>query len=360
MGGKSVKQVYKNSRGEVYVREAPLPELKGSGAIVRTICSVIGSGSELENVRAIRARLRRGESLSNGPVTESPMSYQSCGRIEQLSDDLRDTYQLGDVVACAGSGFGNHGEYGYVPKNAMARVPNGLGPSEAAANNVGLTALHALRRADLRAGEFLAVIGLGMVGQFAIRLAVAFGGRAAGTDLLPNRLELARIGGAEVAVDTRAGDLVAEIRRRTDDEGADVVCECVSSVSEDLIHLAVRLLRPSGVLLLIGHAGYSANFSNARGDADPLVKEIDIRYVYGRGPGSRDPEWNNQGRDYPSRFVRWTAHSNLEALLHLQATGRVQIAPLLTHRLPVDRVSEAVDLLVDHPDQALGVVLTYD
>ena len=85
----------------------------------------------------------------------------------------------------------------------------------------------------------------------------------------------------------------------------------------------------------------------------------DVRFVYGRGPGSRDPDWNADGTDYPERFLRWTARSNLEALLHLQATGRVDVAPLLTHRFPVDRAGEAADLLVDHPDQALGVVITY-
>lgn len=353
-----MKQVVWNSRGEVYVRDAPMPRLEGSGAIVQTICSVLGAGSELAGIRRIREAIRRGEPLPEDPVTERPMSYQSCGRIVELSDDLRDTYRLGDVVACAGAGFGHHAEYGYVPKNTMARVPEGVSPEEAATCNVALTALHMLRRAQFQAGEFLAIIGLGMVGQFAAQLAAACGGRAAGSDLYPLRRENARQCGIEAALDGRRPDeFLAEVRRRTGGMGADYVCICVTNGTKELTHLAVRLLRPSGVLLLVG--GYAADFTGATGDASPHVKEIDVRWVYGRGPGSRDPAWNLRGVDYPARFVRWTARSNLEAFLHLLATRRVRAAPLLTHRFPVERVEEAVDLLVEHPEQALGVVLTY-
>jgi threonine dehydrogenase-like Zn-dependent dehydrogenase len=203
----------------------------------------------------------------------------------------------------------------------------------------------------------LAIIGLGLVGQFAAQLAPALGGRAVGSDLFPLRLEKARECGIEAAVHASSGDLVAEVRQRTGGAGADHVCICVVGGTQELTQLAVRAVRPSGVLLLVG--GYQADFSNASGDANPHTKEIDVRFVYGRGPGSRDPEWNLRGLDYPARFLRWTARSNLEALLHLQATGRVRAAPLLTHRFPVDRAAEAADLLIDHPDQALGVVLTY-
>ncbi|MBI3970470.1 MAG: zinc-binding alcohol dehydrogenase [Chloroflexi bacterium] len=361
-----MKQVVSNSRGEVYVREAPMPHLEGRGAIVQTICSVFGAGSELGGLRRRRQACRSGEIPAGAPVTERPMSYQSCGRIVELSDDLQGSYAVGDVVACAGSGFGHHAAFGFVPKNTMAKVPEGLSPEEAATNNVRLTALHMLRRAEFQAGEMLAVIGLGMVGQFAAQLAHALGGRAIGTDLYQLRLEKAREGGIEAAVDPHAGDpsagsgqgFVDEVRRRTGGVGADHVCICVTTGAKELTQTAVRAVRPSGVLLLVG--GYAADFTGAQGDASPHTKEIDVRFVYGRGPGSRDPDWNLRGVDYPARFVRWTARTNLQGLLHLQATGRVRAAPLLTHRFPVERAAEAADLLIEHPDQALGVVLIYD
>jgi len=354
-----VKQVFRNNRGEVYVDEAPMPRLEGSGAIVKTICSVFGAGSELGSLRKLRRAIESGEKVPEKPVTAYPMSYQSCGRIVELSDDLRDTFSVGDIVACAGAGFGNHGEYGYVPKNTMARVPSGLSPEEAATCNVGLTGLHAIRRAELQVGELIAVIGLGMVGQFVAQIAIASGGRAIGSDLYPLRLEKAQECGIDSVVDARNGDLLAEVERLSGGLGADCVAICVTGTNKAVNHLAVRVVRPSGVVLMVGGA-VNVDFSGAEPAASPHVKEIDLRWVFGRGPGSRDPEWNTRGINYPIRFVRWTARTNLEALLHLQATGRVRVGPLLTHRFPVDRAAEAADLLIEHPDQAIGVVLEYE
>jgi threonine dehydrogenase-like Zn-dependent dehydrogenase len=356
-----VKQVVANSRGEVYVRDAPYPHLEGSGAIVETICSVFGAGTELGEVRRHRVSWRQGDGqddvANRAPATEQPMSYQSCGRIVAISDDLKDTYQSGDVVACAGGGFGHHAEYGYVPRNTMARVPDGVSPEEAATCNIGLTALHALRRAQFQPGELIVVIGLGMVGQLAAQLAVAFGGRAIGSDLHPLRLDKARACGIEAAVDARTGDLLEEVYRRSGGLGADHVCICVVGGTKALTETAVRAVRSGGVLVLVG--GYEPDFTGIEPSIGPHQKEIDVRFVFGRGPGSRDPAWNLRGIDYPARFVRWTARTNLEALLHLQATGRVRVEPLLTHRFPVDRAGEAADLLIQRPEAALGVVLTY-
>jgi threonine dehydrogenase-like Zn-dependent dehydrogenase len=352
-----MKQVVATNRGEVRVREAPMPELAGSGAIVRTVCSVFGAGSELGHLRGLRAAARR-EPIPDDRVVETPMSYQSCGRIVEVSPDLRDRYAVGDLVACAGIGFGHHAEYGYTPKNTMARVPEGVTAEEAATCNVGLTALHSLRRGGLQAGELIAVVGLGLVGQLIAQLAAAIGGRAVGSDLFPLRLEAARRCGIEAAYAADERDAMVEgVRARTGGHGADVSALCITG-GTDLVHHAVRLVRPSGVVLMIGGMLHP-DFKGATGDANPHVKEIDLRWISGRGPGSRDPDWSWQGLEYPRRFLRWTAATNLEALLHLQATGRVKAAPLLSHRFPVDRAAEAADLLVEHPEQALGVVLTY-
>jgi threonine dehydrogenase-like Zn-dependent dehydrogenase len=355
-----MRQVVSTSRGDVFVRDAPMPRLSGGGAIVQTVCSVLGAGTELGHIRRRREAARGAPASAADAAADAagarPMSYQSCGRIVELSDDLAGRFAVGDLVACAGAGFGHHAEFGYVPRNAMARVPDGVAPEWAATCNVGLTALHALRRAELRAGELLAVIGLGMVGQYAAQLARAFGGRAVGSDLAPLRLRKALECGIEAAVDGRSGDLVAEVRARSGGLGADHVCVCVVDGTRELTHTAVRAVRPSGVVVFVG--GGLPDFTGAEDDASPHRKEIDVRWVYGRGPGSRDPEWN-RGADYPERFVRWTAKTNLEAFLHLLATSRIAAAPLLTHRLPVNRVAEAADLLIEHPDRALGVVLKY-
>ena len=350
-----MKQVVWTNQGEVYTHEAPAPQLAGSGAVVQTICSIFGEGSELGHLRRLRRAIAGGEKPAL-PVVERPMSYQSCGRIVEVSSDLAGSLAVGDLVACAGAGFGSHAEYSFVPRNALAKVPERLSPFEAATCHVGLTALHTLRRANFQAGELMVVVGLGMVGQILSQMVGALGGRAVGTDLFPRRLDPARSCGSVAVAD--ADSLLSEVQGASGGLGADSVALCVGSADPDLMHLAVRIVRPSGVVLLVGGPIYP-DFTGAEGDASPHFKEIDLRWVYGRGPGSRDPEWNRGSVDYPTRFVRWTAKTNLETLLDLQARGRVQVAPLITHRFPVERAAEAADLLIEHPDQALGVALTY-
>ena len=222
---------------------------------------------------------------------------------------------------------------------------------------MGLTALHMLRRARFQAGELLGIIGLGLVGQLEAQLAHALGGRAVGSDLLPLRLEKARQGGIEAAVDARPPAIwCRRCAGASGGAGADHVCICVVGGTRELTPTAVRAVRPSGVLLLVG--GYQADFSGGAGDADPHTKEIDVRFVYGRGPGGTairagtcaggSTDASCAGRRAPT----WRRSSTCRP-----ADGcapRAAADPPLSVKLP-----QAADLLIEHPEQALGVVLTY-
>ena len=79
----------------------------------------------------------------------------------------------------------------------------------------------------------------------------------------------------------------------------------------------------------------------------------------GRGPGSREREYLRGEVDYPNRFVPWDQERNLQALLALQAAGKVRVAPLLTHRFPFDQAPQAAEIAINLPAEALGVALEY-
>jgi threonine dehydrogenase-like Zn-dependent dehydrogenase len=188
----TIKQLFSNNTGAVYVKEIPPPTLQGPGVLLQTVSSFIGTGSELHGIR--NARHSPGDGTQ-----ERAMSYQSCGRIIELSPEIKG-FQLGDLVACAGSGFGMHGEISYAPGLTFAKVPKGVTPEEAASCNLGLTAVHALRRSRFEFGESVAVIGLGLVGLLLAQMIRASGGLVMGIDLLDSRLELARHVGIEIAL----------------------------------------------------------------------------------------------------------------------------------------------------------------
>ena len=75
------------------------------------------------------------------------------------------------------------------------------------------------------------------------------------------------------------------------------------------------------------------------------------------GAGYHDHDWE-LGKDYPAGFVQFTTQRNCRELIALIAEKRLLVDQLTTHRIPLENIREAGDLLVEHPDQALGVILT--
>ncbi len=350
-----MRALYSNNRGEMYLKEVPEPTLQGSGVVIRTMASVFGAGSEMAGVG--RRRKAQAEGQDPGAFSEKAHSYQSAGEILQVSPDLQDRFQPGDLVAAAGGGFGFHAEQGFVWKHSFAKIPDGLSPLEAATTNVGLTAFHAMRRAVLQPGETAVVLGLGMVGQITAQLVGMVGGQVIGVDLHEYRLAKARALGAAATASGTDDEVAAAVDEFTAGRGADAVFVATSARIRGPASLAVRLVREGGRLLFIGRVIW--DLTPTHPDADPHTKEINIHWVNGRGPGSRERDYLRGETDYPDRFVRWDQEQNLQALLALQAAGKVRVDPLLTHRFPFDQAPEAAEVAINLPAEALGVALEY-
>ena len=92
-------------------------------------------------------------------------------------------------------------------------------------------------------------------------------------------------------------------------------------------------------------------------DGGAASGNLNIRISSRTGAGYHDRAWE-YGKDYPAAFVQFTTRRNAMELIQLIAEKRLLVDPLTTHRIPLENIREAGDLLVDHPDEALGVVLT--
>ncbi|HYP53404.1 MAG TPA: Gfo/Idh/MocA family oxidoreductase, partial [Pyrinomonadaceae bacterium] len=90
-------------------------------------------------------------------------------------------------------------------------------------------------------------------------------------------------------------------------------------------------------------------------------RELTLKISMSYGPGRYDPEYEERGHDYPFAYVRWTEGRNIEAFLDLVAAGRVRIAPLVTHRFPIEEGERAYELISGETREPyLGVLLNYD
>src|SRR5689334_10565053 len=219
-----MRQVAQNYRsGELVVLDVPAPACKPGGVLVRTLYSLISTGTEMMKVTEARlsllgkARARPDQVkkvldavAQQGPVATykkaintldnyTPLGYSLCGVVVEVGAGAEE-FAVGDLVAAAGNEFALHAEVNWVPVNLCVTVPVGVAPQHAAFATVGAIAMQGVRRGEGQLGELACVIGLGLVGQLVVRLLVASGVRVVGVDTVPQRCRLAEEAGAIACV----------------------------------------------------------------------------------------------------------------------------------------------------------------
>ncbi|MCL9797839.1 zinc-binding alcohol dehydrogenase, partial [Frankia sp. AgKG'84/4] len=206
------------SGGAVRVVDVPVPIIGPTEVLVATQATIVSAGTE----RAVTALARSGliakararpdlvrkvatkaRTDGLGPAVRTvrdrlaedvPLGYSGCGRVVEVGAAV-EGIRPGDLVATGGAGRANHAEFQAVPGLLCARVPGGVDPAAAAFATIGSIALHGLRLAEVGPGSKVAVIGLGLVGQLAARLALASGCDVAGIDVAELPLAAARAAG---------------------------------------------------------------------------------------------------------------------------------------------------------------------
>jgi polar amino acid transport system substrate-binding protein len=281
-----------------------------------------------------------------------PLGYSCAGVVEQVGRGAEE-FAVGDRVACAGMGYASHAHAVFVPKNLTVRIPDDVSFEDASYVTLGAIALQGVRVAEVRLGESVAVIGLGLLGQLTVQILKASGCRVIGIDLDPSKIALAKELGADAAV-SRADDVLGAVAAFTDGIGADTVIVTAATDSNDPIELAGELCRDRGIVSMVGAV---------RMDVPRKVyyeKELQLRLSRSYGPGRYDPQYEEQGHDYPIGYVRWTERRNMQEFLRLVSTGQVTPAKLTTHHFSIDDAEQAYAIVTGEEKQPfLGVVLTY-
>jgi threonine dehydrogenase-like Zn-dependent dehydrogenase len=167
-------------------------------------------------------------------------------------------------------------------------------------------------------------------------------------------LRIADRWGIDEAVNTRNDDAVQRTHEFTKQQGIDVavfafagpagqsyedVCSCLKKSPDG--HLMGRIVMVGGSELEL--AWIPGNF--------------DVRIAARTGPGYHDEQWE-VGRDYPPVFVPWTTNSNLGLCMRLLGEKRFNVDCMTTHVIPLDRVEEEIEHVLDNHEDALGVVFT--
>lgn len=373
-GGGSMKQILQSFKtGEMWLADVPAPLCPAKGAVVRTAASFVSAGTErmlaefarkglvgkaLQMPDQVRKVLRKMKTEGVFATLEKvqakldqpiPLGYSSAGVVVEAGRDSG--FAVGDRVACGGAGFANHAECNAVPRNLIARIPDGVSFVDASCATVGAIALQGVRQCEVRLGETVAVIGLGLMGILAVQMLKASGCRVIGFDPNAARCRLAEELGCDRAV---SGNLADEALAFSEGHGVDAVLITAATHSDEPVTVAAEISKKKGRVVATGLVGM-----NLPRDAY-YKKEIDFRLSCSYGPGRYDPVYEEQGVDYPFGYVRWTEQRNMAAFLQLVAEGKVTPSRLVTHRFPFDDALDAYQLLLGvRKEPYLGIVLEY-
>jgi predicted dehydrogenase/threonine dehydrogenase-like Zn-dependent dehydrogenase len=373
---KQIAQNYKS--GDLAVLDVPAPTCRPGGVLVRSLFSLISTGTEMMKVTEAsmsmvgmaRARPDQVKKVldqvqQQGVVTTykkvmnkldsyTPLGYSLCGVVVEVGKGAEE-FRAGQIVACAGNEQALHAEYNWVPVNLCAAVPDGVAPEHAAFATVASIAMHGVRRAEVQLGETAVVIGLGLIGQLVVRLLVAAGVQAVGVDPVEARCRLAEKAGAALAGSPEDLDMLASgLASITNGRLADHIFLAAGGNTNGPVEAAVKLARDRARVVDIGKMKLDLPW-NAY-----YEKELDVRFSRSYGPGRYDARYELEGVDYPVGYVRWTEKRNLESFLELLARGSLEVASLIDGVFPFEEASKVYADIKDGALKAVGVLLEYE
>ena len=333
--------------GEVLVEDVPEPEIgHPQDAIVQVLASGI-CGSDLHIYHG-RVPVEQGFTIGHeyvGTVTEVGSDVERVAVGDLVLGCFHSA--CGTCVACVrgdyhrcqrGRTFGHGSNLGNLPgaqaerllvpraNLTLRRVPEGMSPDVALfAGDVMGTGYHAIAHAGTRAGDTVAVLGLGPVGLCAVQAARATGAaHVFAIDTVEPRLELARSFGA-TAVHLTEENPKGVVREATERLGVDVVVDAVGDPGP--LGLAISLCRDAGTISGIG--AYA-----------------------GRGEVTLGLAWL-KGLTVRLGLANVIAH--VDRVLAMMSAGILDPSPLVTHHMSLEQAPEAYALYDRR--EALKIVL---
>ena len=339
--------------GRTFLTEAPAPSPRGGALLIQTSRSLVSAGTERmlvnfgkagwlgkmrqqpEKVRAVIHKVRAEGLISTWAAVRSklnqpiPLGYCQVGRVVDAGS--ADWIKLGQRAVSNGA----HAEVVSVAHGLCAEIPDGVDDEAAAFTPLGSIALQGINLLALQPGDRVVVMGLGLIGQLAVRILVGLGCEVLGFDPSSERRRLSELSGART--EPPGADVVASVLSWTSGRGAKGVLITASSSSNVIVSQAARSCAHRGKVVLVGVVGLLLN------RADFYSREV--MFQVSCSYGARDPRSPH------------SAQGNFRQILAWMAEGRLPVADLVTHRGAFADAA-ATYAALDDP-QALGILLEY-
>ena len=327
---------------KLVIEEVPVPEIKAGEVLVKIKATAV-CGTDI-------AIYKGKYSIPSYPVIQG---HESVGIAEACGEGVK-TVKPGDPVIinpalfcgkchnclnamsnmCANGGHlgkdlsGTFVEYAAVPENSLTVMPAGIDFEDATSLQSLVSVLRGWERVSVRPGDTVAVIGMGAPGLLFSRLAVLAGAKVYSITRSKWKLDIAQRYGA-TPIGALDGDPVKTLMAATGGRGADLVVEAAGT--EQTHAQAADMACQGGTLLLyaaIGSKGFSTR--------PVFFKELTVVGTRGMNRGG------------------------YERAVELYSAGKLDLAPLITHRFRLEDTAEMFDMVNDGRENVLRAVCVFD
>jgi threonine dehydrogenase-like Zn-dependent dehydrogenase len=326
----------------IVIDEVPIPQ-PGPGEVLVQVKATGLCGSDVDGY------------LGHHPMMKWPLilGHECSGVVAELGPGV-EGWQVGDAVAvepfftcktcpaCLRGKYnlcidlkitghqvpGSLAEYTIAEACFLHHKPDNISFVEAAIAEPTSGSLHAVERCGIRLGDFVVIIGCGTMGVLAMQHALNKGAEVFISEPSGFKRAVAEELGVHHTVDPAKQDLRERVRALTGSIGADCVIEAVGK--PETLASTVGLVKRGGTIMLIGWSG------NKTDPIDLTTITLDEMTLLGT---------LGFCHDFP-------------VALKQMSQGKVKTLPLITHRLPLDRVEEGIQMLRDHAEGIWKIAIT--
>lgn len=326
---------------KIELRRVELPPLQDWDVVVELERSAISLGTERWALNGQRP---------DGDVTFPCIpGYLSVGKITAMGSAASERFSQGDrinfLAAVIPEGYGGNWMCGHLSPavvNAdpaklgafegmpyVEKVPGGLSAEDASLAGLAAVACRGIDMADIKPEDRVVVMGQGIIGHSAAQICRLKGAKVLTVDTMPGRVELSRRFAADVALNGLEDDVAARIAEFTEDRGADALIDTTGSVN--MIQKEIAYLKRFGTLVFQGWYPPPCTL---------VLHDLQLKFLRAMFP------CGHSGAAV-SRCMNW------------MKDGMLRLNPLITHRFTPDQAAGAYDLVLNRPEETMGIVFDW-
>jgi len=316
---------------------------------IKTLYSGISAGTELTGYRGTAPFMTKHwdadqllfvQKDSSEAMYPRHFGYMEVGEVIEIANDITDI-MLGTLVY----GTWSHKTHTVVDADYVRnrQMPKGMETILGIFSQFNAIALNGIHDGALRLGETVVVFGMGVLGQIVAQLAHHSGTRVIGVDMLDNRLEMAKTLGADVILNAGKEKVAEVVRELTNGRGADVCFEVTGSTKA--LNEAIRTAAYSTRVVAMGFF---------QGEAQGLYLGEEFHHnrinlvcsqIFGVAPELK---------------YRWDINRLVRTGMMLQAEGKLNLKPLISHIKPSEQAAELFQLLDESPESVMQAVIEFN